>query len=113
MSGESWQYCSVCAEQFQPEEDSNKKPVLFRCVTCSDLSTGDRKEAQKRCLHICTKCHEKSGLYHASSHCWAKVFVSTVRGAYDFKKGQDWVNGIFDAATELAAPIPGVDTGGT
>ena len=112
MSSEAFSYCSVCDKDFKPDSDAKKEPVLYRCVTCSDLSSGDRQEASKRCLHICTSCYEKSGLYHASSHCWAKVFVSTVRGAYDYKKGVDWINRIFDSATELAVPIPGVDTGG-
>ena len=113
MSSDSWQYCSVCAEGFVPEEGSNNRPVLYRCVTCSDLASGDAKDAAKRCLHICTKCHEKSGLYHASSHCWAKVFVSTTRGAYDYKKGLDWISRVSAAAANLSIPLPGVETPGT
>lgn len=113
MSALPWKYCSVCRGQFGPDDTSGGRPVLFRCVHCSDFSSGDARSCADRSLHICIACHAKSGLYHASSHCWAKVFVSTARGAYDYKKGIEWVGKVSSSATYIASSDRSVDSPGT
>lgn len=103
----------MCRSDFGPEDTSQGRPVLYRCIHCSDFSSGDAKASANRCLHLCTSCHGKAGLYHASSHCWAKVFVNTARGAYDYKKGTDWIGKVSAVATQLTASNQSIESPGT
>lgn len=43
-----------------------------------------------------------STLYHASSHCWAKVFVLPQKDAYAYAKGRKWNERVSQKAMELA-----------
>lgn len=106
-----WHFCSVCAGRFEPEAGGSQR-VFYRCVTCSDLATDASKKGGDTCLHICSKCHAVSGLYHHSSHCWAKVFASSLPDAYRYKKGSEWCASITLVAKELAlSTIAGDESG--
>lgn len=97
-----WKHCSVCANEFKPEASRPDRAVLYRCVTCTDLGTATKSHHGDNSLHICTSCHLQTTLFHASSHCWAKVFISNQKDAYAYKKGKDWTDRCSTKAQELA-----------
>lgn len=101
MSESAWQRCCVCSTHFDAVDPA--RPLLYRCVTCSDLSTvvTSTRNVQDCCLHICSKCYGSADLYHPSSHSWAKVFISNVKGYYQYKKADEWIDKVRIAATSL------------
>lgn len=92
----------MCAHEFKAEDSKPERKVLYRCITCSDLRASAKSTDHNAVIHICTTCHTLSSLYHASSHCWTKVFIAPQADAYRYDRGKEWCKKLNSRVNELA-----------